>query len=71
MQQNYRPPQITPLADGGAQAEWHSAGQDLEIVVAANEEPVYYYFNQASGIEEEAAIELHYAHVQDLIGHLS
>ena len=71
MRQNYQPPQITPLADGGAQAEWHSGGQDLEIVVRADEEPAYYYFNQASGVEEEAEIEFNYAHVQDLMGLLS
>jgi hypothetical protein len=71
MQQAYLPPQITPLADGGAQAEWHYEGQDLEIVVRADEAPAYYYFNQASGVEEEGSIEPKYAHVQDLIGRLS
>ena len=71
MQRNYGPPQITPLADGGAQAEWHSAGEDLEIVVRADEGPAYYYYNQASGVEEEANIEVNYAHVQDLIGRFS
>jgi hypothetical protein len=71
MQQDFRPPQVTPLADGGAQAEWHSVGQDLEIVVRADEEPAYYYFNQTSGMEEEGDIEPKYAHVQDLIGRLS
>jgi hypothetical protein len=71
MQQNYLPPQITPLADGGVQAEWHSSGQDFEIVVPADEEPTYYYFNLTSGVEEEADIGLNYAHVQDLIGLLT
>jgi hypothetical protein len=71
MQHDYRPPQVTPLADGGAQAEWHSGGQDLEIVVRADEEAAYYYFNEASGVEEEGDIEPKYAHVQDLIGRLS
>jgi hypothetical protein len=70
MQQNYLPPQITPLADGGVQAEWHSRGQDLEIVVTAHEQPTYYYFNHA-GAEEEAEIDPNYAHVQNLIGRLS
>jgi hypothetical protein len=69
MQQNYLPPQITPLADGGVQAEWHSRGQDLEIVVAADERPTYYYFNQKA--EEEAEVSPNYAHVQELIGRLS
>jgi len=71
MQPDYRPPQITPLADGGAQAEWHSGRQDLEIVVRADEAPAYYYFNDASEVEEEGDIEPKYAHVQDLIGRLS
>jgi hypothetical protein len=71
MQQNSSPPQITPLADGGAQAEWHCGKNDLEIVVPADEEPAYYYFNRASGEEEEDEIELRYAHVQDLIENLS
>jgi hypothetical protein len=71
MQQTYPPPQITPLADGGVQAEWHSRGQDLEIVVTENERPAYYYFDQESRAEEEAEIEPNYAHVQDLIGRLS
>jgi hypothetical protein len=71
MQQDYRPPQITPLADGGAQAEWHAGRQDLEIVVRADEEPAYYYFHQDSALEEEGDIEPKYAYVQDLIGRLS
>lgn len=71
MQPDYHPPQITPLADGGVQAEWHSRGQDLEIVVTADERPAYYYFNQVSGAEEEAEIEPNSAHVQNLIERLS
>jgi hypothetical protein len=71
MQPSYRSPLITPLADGGVQAEWHLRGQDLEIVITADEMPAYYYLDPASGIEEEAAIEPNYAHVQDLIGRLS
>jgi len=71
MQENSLPPQITPLADGGAQAEWHQQAQDLEIVVPAVEDPTYYYFNRTTKEEEEAALDPNYAHVQDLIGHLS
>jgi hypothetical protein len=71
MQENYRPPQITPLADGGVQAEWHCLGRDLEIVVTAHEKPTYYYFDQEFAAEEEAELEPHYAHVQDLIRRLS
>jgi hypothetical protein len=63
-------PQITPLADGGVQAEWHSRGQDLEIVVSADEEPSYYYFNGPMETEEEGDLS-NYAHIQDLITRLS
>jgi hypothetical protein len=71
MQEDYAPPQVTPLADGGVQAEWHSAGHDLEIVVSADERPAYYYFNHESGKDEEAEMEAQYARVQDLIRRLS
>lgn len=71
MQQDYRPPQITPLADGGAQAEWHTGREDLEIVVRADEAPAYYFFDQDSGVEEEGDVEPKYAHVQDMIRRFS
>jgi len=64
-------PQITPLADGGVQAEWHRREQDLEIVVPAEEEATYYYFNSATPAEEEAYLIGNHAHIQDLIGCLS
>jgi len=35
MQEGSATPRITPLADGGVQAEWHHQGKDLEIVVPA------------------------------------
>jgi hypothetical protein len=38
-------PQITPLADGGVQAEWHAGGRGLEIVVSRDEPPTYYFFD--------------------------
>ena len=65
------PPQITPLADSGVQAEWHNKGQDLEIVVSADEEPTYYYFNQATREDDEGDVGPNYAHVQNLIGRVS
>ncbi len=71
MRDDSRPPQITPLADGGVQAEWHDGRQDLEIVVRADEEPTYYYFDHDTGAEEEKDLESSYARVQDLIGELS
>jgi hypothetical protein len=70
MQDESRSPQITPLADGGVQAEWHHGGQDLEIVVPADQEPTYFYFNRATNAEEEAAIDANYARVRALVGQL-
>jgi hypothetical protein len=70
MQDGYRPPEITPLADGGAQAEWHRNGQDLEIVVPADDEPSYYFFNHATGEEQEGVLEGHEIRIRDLIGGL-
>ncbi len=71
MQDDAPPPQITPLTDGGVQAEWHHEGQDLEIVVPADEEPTYYYFHQQTGAEEAGDLDPNYAHVQALIGRIS
>jgi hypothetical protein len=71
MQPNYLPPQITPLADGGVQAEWHCNGRDLELVVAADEQRAYYYSDPGSGVEEEAEINANYPHIQALIGGIS
>jgi hypothetical protein len=41
------------LGDGGLQIEWHRRQQDLEIVVAADEAPRFYYKNRATGAEQE------------------
>jgi hypothetical protein len=71
MQDDSPPPQIIPLADGGVQAEWHNHGQDLEIVVPAEEEATYYYFNQLTNSEEENYVGSDYAHVQELVVRLS
>ena len=71
MQDTSLPPQITPLADGGVQAEWHHNQRDLEIVVSAADEPTYYYYDQVSGQEEEGDLDPNYARVQDLIGEIS
>ena len=68
MQEGFATPHITPLADGGVQAEWHRLGEDLEIVVPATDDPTYYYFNHSTGKEEEGDLDPNYAHVQDLIG---
>lgn len=46
-------PIITPLADGGLQAEWHRGGKDMEIVVPFGEPARYYYFDAETDLEEE------------------
>lgn len=46
------PPSIVPLTDGGLQMEWHLKGRDLEIVVAADESPTYYYRDPEASPEE-------------------
>jgi len=61
------PPVITPLSDGGLQAEWHQNNQDLEIVVPADEPERYYYYNATTGEEEEEELAPQQAHVRDLI----
>jgi hypothetical protein len=71
MQDEFLAPLITPLADGGVQAEWHHLGKDLEIVVPADDDPTYYYFNRATNEEEEGDLDANYAHVQDLIERVS
>jgi hypothetical protein len=57
MRDNSKPPIITPLCDGGVQATWHRNGQDLEIVVPADEPPTYYYRDEAADQEEEEQLE--------------
>lgn len=71
MREGSATPLITPLADGGVQAEWHDRGQDLEIVVPGDGPRTYYYFNRQRSEEEEGELDLSYAHVQDLIGRVS
>lgn len=60
-------PILIPLYDGGMQAEWHRNGQDLEIVVPADESSTYCYLNDDAEEDEEGELESNYARVQDLI----
>ena len=46
-------PIVTPLADGGLQAEWHRGNKDMEIIVPYNEPARYYYFDAYTEYEEE------------------
>jgi hypothetical protein len=47
------PPLITPLSDGGVQAEWHGNNRDLEIVVPADGPSTYYYYDGSDEEEDE------------------
>jgi hypothetical protein len=61
------PPIITPLWDGGVQATWHRHNKDLEVVVSADEPPMYYFCYGTTGEEEEEKLEPHLARVRALI----
>ena len=52
MRNNSTPPIITPLWDGGLQATWHRNNKDFEIVISADEPPMY-YFRDAAAVEEQ------------------
>jgi hypothetical protein len=67
MQDTSTPPIVTPLSDGGVQAEWHRQNTDLEIVVPADHPARYYYYNAATEEEEEEDLDSNHAHLQDLI----
>jgi hypothetical protein len=69
MQDDSSAPLVTPLSDGGVQAEWHKHNEALEVVVPADEEVRYYYYNEDSAQEEEEAFEPHCARVHELISH--
>jgi hypothetical protein len=53
MRTGFPVPQVTPLSDGGAQAEWHTRAGDLEIVIESGEDPSYYFFDRATNEEED------------------
>ena len=65
-----RTPIITALSDGGVQAEWHVHGRDLEIVVAADTSPSYFFYDRATEEEEEAPIHPNYERLRSLIDRL-
>jgi hypothetical protein len=67
LQEDSLAPQITPLADGGVQAEWHHEEKDFEVVVPAMENPTYYYFDARTSEEEEGGLNTNWARVQNLI----
>lgn len=62
-------PTITPLADGGLQAEWHRDGKDIEVVVPFGEPARYYYFDATTDAEEEE--ELEDRHIETVRNHIN
>jgi hypothetical protein len=61
------PPLITPLWDGGVQATWHRNNADFEMVVSADEPPMYYFHDATSGDEEEEELAPNLARARALI----
>ncbi len=53
MRNGFAVPQVTPLSDGGIQAEWHTRSGDLEIVIESGEDPSYYFFDRVTREEED------------------
>ena len=61
-------PLVTPLSDGGVQAEWHKGNLTLEIVVSADEPPRFYFHDPASSREEEGSFEGSVSLIRSLVG---
>lgn len=52
------PPSLSPLNDGGIQAEWHRGGLDVEIVFSGDEEERGIYVrNKETGAETELPLD--------------
>ena len=60
-------PIVTPLSDGGVQAEWHKGDTTLEIVVAADEPPRYFFYDCESHSEQDGEFETSVAEIRDFI----
>jgi hypothetical protein len=69
MEEDSPPPSIVPLSDGGLQMEWHLRGQDVEIVIATDEPPTYYYRSH-EGNPEEGLPSAAYARLRSIIQEL-
>jgi hypothetical protein len=69
MHEDSTSPIITPLTDGGVQAEWHGNNERLEIVAPADEVSTYYHYDACTGQEEEAPLDPSVARLRDLIAH--
>ncbi len=60
-------PIVTPLPDGGVQAEWHKGDMTLEIVVAADEAPRYFSYDSESHSEQSGEFDTSVAEIRDFI----
>ena len=60
-------PTITPLADGGVQAEWQASNVSLELIVAAYEPPRFYHYNGVLDVDRDGALHEHVEEVSLLI----
>ncbi len=63
-----RAPTITPLADGGVQAEWHKGETVLEIVVPRDEPARFYFYGSEENREEAASFPDSLPLLRELIG---
>jgi len=64
------PPLITPLTDGGVQAEWHTDSIDFEIIVPTEGPVRFYCYNHATQQEEEGLLNSAVSQVTRIIGSL-
>lgn len=60
-------PTITPLADGGVQAEWQARNMSLELIIAADEPPRFYHYNGVLDLDRDGALHEHVEEVSVLI----
>ena len=60
-------PTITPLADGGVQAEWQTGDVSLELIVAADEAPRFYHYNGVLDVDRDGALHENVEEVSVLI----
>lgn len=60
-------PIVVPLADGGVQAEWHKSDSVLEVVVADDEPPRFFFYDADTQKEEAGAFTPSLAKVRQLI----
>lgn len=67
MKASTAPPVVTPLADGGVQAEWHTGDKDFEIVVPAEKPSRFYFYNAVTRQEEEGFLDSNYSQVRRIL----